>query len=144
MKNANSENFNYKMKANENSNYNINSNENKYKKFMKIYPKVLDKCILYSTITVILSERRSAQMIETIFVCSVVTTILNSCVFIYTLSNYSDNKNTAKKIIKLSKEVQNLRTSLSEERRKRIEAEANAAFFQDHFYEDTKDLFKTF
>lgn len=144
MKIANSENFNYRMKLNENTNYNINSNENKYKNFMKIYSKVLDKTILYSTITVILSERRSAKMIEVIFVCSIVTTVFTSCVFIYTLSEYSDNKRTAKKIIKLSKEIQNLRTSLSEERRKRIEAEANAAFFQDHFYQDTKDLFKTF
>ena len=83
-------------------------------------------------------------MIETIFVCSIVSAVFTSCVFIYTLSDYSDRKNTAKKIIKLSKENQNLRNSLSEERRKRIEAEANAAFFQDHFYQDTKDLFKTF
>lgn len=82
-------------------------------------------------------------MIETIFVCSIVSAVFTSCMFIYTLSGCSDSKNTDK-IIKLSKENQNLRSKLSEERSKRIEAEANAAFFQDRFYEDTKDLFKTF
>lgn len=82
-------------------------------------------------------------MIETIFVCSIVSAVFTSCVFIYTLSDCSDRKNTAK-IIELSKENQNLRSKLSKERSKRIEAETNAAFFQDHFYEDTKDLFKTF
>lgn len=82
-------------------------------------------------------------MIETIFVCSIVSAVFTSCVFIYTLSDPSDKKNTTK-IIELSKENQKLRSKLSEERSKRIEAETNAAFFQDHFYEDTKDLFKTF
>lgn len=83
-------------------------------------------------------------MIEVIFVCSIVTTVFTSCVFIYTLSQYGDSKNTAKKIIKLSREVEQLRTKLTEERHLRIEAEQNAAFFQDHFYQDTKDLFKIF
>ena len=119
-------------------------NKNSNDKFVKILIKGLDKVIIYSTITVILSERRSAQMIEVVFVCSIVTTVFTSCVFIYTLSEYGENKKTAKKIIKLSREVETLRTKLSEERRLRIEAEQNAAFFQDHFYQDTKDLFKTF
>lgn len=72
-------------------------------------------------------------MIEVIFVCSIVTTVFTSCVFIYTLSEYGDSKKTANKIIKLSREVEQLRTKLTEERHLRIEAEQNA-----------KDLFKNF
>ena len=83
-------------------------------------------------------------MISCIFVCSIVSTVFVSCLFIYTLSDYSDNKRTTKKIVKLSNEIQTLRNKLTEERHKRIEAEQNLAFFQDHFYQDTKDLFTTF
>ena len=86
-------------------------------------------------------------MIETIFVCSVVTSVLTACIFIYTLSAYGDSKHTAKKIIKMSNEITTLRKQLSQERALRIKAEANEAYYADKydkFYAETVDYFKPF
>lgn len=83
-------------------------------------------------------------MIGVIFVASCISAIFASVSFIAIMSLIGDNKNMAKKLIKLERRNKDLQKLLSEERHKRITAEQNEAFYADQYYGEVKDLFTKF
>ena len=83
-------------------------------------------------------------MNELILMFSIFSAIMSAFCFIAIMSMIGDNKNMAKKLIKLERRNKELQQLLSEERHKRITAEQNEAFYADQYYDGIKDYFKTF
>ncbi len=70
-------------------------------------------------------------MLQTIFVCSIVSAIFSAVSFIFVVNNDTTNQ---QKIIRLSLELKRTKSELSSERSKRIKAESDAAYYHDHYY----------
>ena len=91
-----------------------------------------------------LTERRTAQMsdkVEFLLVATFAMSMLSMCFSVMTYWHImTSNSNNDRRIMRMTRELTDLKRDLSCERSKRIKAESDAAFYSDQLYGDNMDI----